>query len=207
MNFDDQKKEMIESQLKVRGISDSKVLDVIGKLPREKFLPDKFQNLAYSDGAQGIGYEQTISQPYIVAFMSEVLKLESGDRVLEIGTGSGYQAVVLAEIVKEVYSIEFVPELFDRTKKLLLKDLKYKNINLKCANGREGWPEFAPYDKIIVTAASANVPEKLIEQLQIGGRMIIPIVGRLFQELTLITKDADGVHQSKILPVAFVPLI
>lgn len=207
MNFEQQRLQMVQFQLQARGINDQKVLAAMSKLPREKFLPDKFQSLAYLDGAQAIGYGQTVSQPYIVAFMSEALKLESGDRVLEIGTGSGYQTAVLAEIVKEIYSIEFVSELFDRTKKLLLEVLEYKNIDLKCANGREGWPEFAPYDKIIVTAASKDVPEKLTQQLKVGGRMIIPIVGRHYQELTLITKDAAGIHQSKILPVAFVPLI
>ncbi len=196
---------MVETQIAHRGISDQKVLDAIYKVKRHLFVPERLKKLAYEDHPLPIGYGQTISQPYIVAYMTEVANLKKGDRVLEIGTGSGYQAAVLAEIVKEVYTIEIIKPLAD-TARQRLKDLGYKNIYVKHGDGYLGWPEFMPYDAIIVTAAPNEVPEKLVEQLKVGGRMVVPI-GSFYQELYLITKTEEGIRKQTLLPVRFVPMV
>jgi len=196
---------MIERDLKLRGIRDTKVLEAMNKVERHQFVGSSLEKYAYDDRPLPIGYGQTISQPYVVAFMSEALALDGEDRVLEIGTGSGYQAAILAEIVKEVYTIEILQALAEVAKKRL-SDLGYENVHVKHGDGYKGWLEHAPYDKIIVTAAPDKVPEKLIEQLAIGGRMVLPL-GSWYQTLYLITKTESGIIQDKLLPVRFVPMI
>ena len=174
-------------------------------VPRHEFVPPKLIKDAYDDNPLPIGERQTISQPYIVAFMTEQLQLSPQDTVLEIGTGSGYQAAILGKIASQVYSIEIVESLTKRAGKVLAK-LGYTNVKLRCGDGYKGWPEHAPFDAIIVTAAPDHIPQLLIDQLSIGGRMIIP-VGDYFQELVLITKNEDGsISKKNVLPVRFVPM-
>ncbi len=204
-NFSREREKMVESQIKNRGVKDEKVLEAMKKVPRHLFVSKEMLPYAYSDEPLPIGYGQTISQPYIVAYMTEVLQLTGRERVLEVGTGSGYQAAVLAEIAEEVYTIEILGELSLRAQKIL-SQLGYKNINFKIGDGTLGWPEYAPYDGIIVTAAPSKVPEGLKKQLRISGRMIIP-VGSTFQELVLITRDKKKFKKKKLLPVRFVPLV
>lgn len=196
---------MINEQIVARGVKNSNVINAMRKVERHLFVPDNMKARAYDDGPLPIGYNQTISQPYIVAFMTEALDLEPQDKVLEIGTGSGYQAAVLAEIAKEVYTIEIIEPLAQEAEKRL-KDLGYKNIQVKCADGYKGWPENAPFDKIIVTAAPDEIPEELIRQLKVNGKMVIPI-GSFFQELYLIIKTKKGFTKKPLLPVRFVPMI
>lgn len=205
---------MIATQIKARNVNDPNVLKAMRTVPRHAFVqhPDKNiwdRNLrrAYGDHPLPIGFDQTISQPYIVAFMTEALKLKPGFKVLEIGTGSGYQAAVCAEIAQEVYTIEIVDGLATRAKKLL-KELGYKNVFVKAGDGYFGWPEKAPFDAIIGTAAAERIPEPLIEQLKPGGKMILPYETALgFQYLVLITKDEKGELQKKnVMPVRFVPM-
>lgn len=196
---------MVKEQLERRGIQDPRVLEAMRKVPREKFVPEEYQSHAYEDGALPIGYDQTISQPYIVAFMTEALSLTGKERVLEIGTGSGYQAAVLAELVLEVFSIEIVEPLARRADKTLAQ-LGYRNIKLKVGDGYEGWREHAPFDAIMVTAAPEKIPPVLLEQLKVGGRMIVP-VGIGFQELILVRKTAKGIETRSLLPVRFVPMV
>ena len=183
------------------------VMDVMRQTPREEFVPADLQSYAYDNGPLPIGQGQTISQPYIVALMTELLQLEKEHSVLEIGTGSGYQAAVCAEIAQEVYTIEIVEPLATRAEKLL-KELGYKNVFVKAGDGYFGWPEKAPFDAIIGTAAAERIPEPLIEQLKPGGRMILPYETTLgFQYLVLITKDEKGELQKKnVMPVRFVPM-
>ena len=204
-HFHLKRKKMVEDQIIKRGVSDPRVIEVMRKISRHLFVPQESWDYAYDDHPLEIGYGQTISQPYIVAYMTEVAGLKPTDRVLEIGTGSGYQAAVLAEIVKEVYTIEIVEELaasaHDR-----LKRLGYKNIFVKYGDGYQGWEEHAPYDAIIVTAAPNDIPQKLLEQLKVGGHMVIPI-GSFFQELYLITRTEKGVEKTTLLPVRFVPMV
>jgi protein-L-isoaspartate(D-aspartate) O-methyltransferase len=175
------------------------------KVPRHKFVPASHQNLAYEDRALPIAHEQTISQPYIVGYMTEAADIAPGDRVLEIGTGSGYQAAVLGELAKEVYSIEIVPSLADNARNLL-RELGYKNVQVKTGNGYLGWPEHAPFDAIIVTAAPEQVPQALVDQLAVGGTMVVP-VGAEFQEMVIITRSQSGVVERRTIPVAFVPMV
>ncbi|MBU0467985.1 MAG: protein-L-isoaspartate(D-aspartate) O-methyltransferase [Candidatus Omnitrophica bacterium] len=196
---------MVETQITNRGIKDSKVLKAMLKVDRHLFVPKEQQEFAYEDYPLPIGYGQTISQPYIVAYMTEQLNLNKLDKVLEIGTGSGYQAAVLAELADVVYTIEILDELCISSEKLLSK-LRYKNISVKCGDGYQGWEEHAPYDAIIVTAAPPQIPRKLVEQLKEGGRMIIP-VGSFDQELVLITKTRSGIQKKSLIPVRFVPMI
>lgn len=186
---------------------DARVLEALRSVPRDAFVPDDLADQAYDNRPLPIGGGQTISQPFIVALMTDLLDPEPGHRVLEIGTGCGYQAAVLAELVADVYSIEFLPELAQRAEATLTR-LGYDRIHLRTGNGREGWPEAAPFDDIIVTAGAADVPPALIEQLAPGGRMVIPVgSGRMGQDLLRITKSADGrVERQNVLPVAFVPL-
>ncbi len=197
--------EMVHLQIQQRGVKDSLVLAAMRKVPRHEFVSETMKNLAYSDQPLPIGENQTISQPYIVAFMTECLGLKGGEKVLEIGTGSGYQAAVLAEIVKQVYSIEIIASLGLAADKKL-KSLGYHNIQVKIGDGYLGWPEQAPFDGIIVTAAPDHIPQPLVDQLKIGGKMIIP-VGDYFQELIQVTKKADGsIKKKSVLPVVFVPM-
>lgn len=199
------RKSMVESQIRARGVKDTAVLDAVGKVPRHEFVPDEYDGESYDDHPLPIGHGQTISQPYIVAYMSEMLELGPGDRVLEIGTGSGYQAAVLAEIADEVYTIEIVPELA-RSAEAVLKRLGYDNVHVRLGDGYKGWPEHAPFDKIIVTAAPPHIPEALVEQLEPGGLMAIP-VGTFFQELLLVRKTEDGFTKKTRIPVRFVPMV
>jgi protein-L-isoaspartate(D-aspartate) O-methyltransferase len=199
------RKRMVKEQIERRGIIDNRVLDVMRKVKRHLFVPAYLQNEAYDDRPLPIGHAQTISQPYIVAYMTEAARIGSNDRVLEIGTGSGYQAAVLGEMVKEVYTIEILQPLAERAS-LLLKELKYKNVKVKWGDGYQGWKEYAPFDAIIVTAAPSEIPGELIKQLKTGGKMVIPI-GSFFQELYLITKTDVGYKKEAILPVRFVPMV
>jgi len=195
---------MVERQIEARGVKDKLVLKALRKVPRHELVPERHRALSYSDQPLPIGEQQTISQPYIVAYMTERLKLKGGEKVLEVGTGSGYQAAVLAEICKEVYTIEIIKTLAERAEKDL-KRLGYKNIFVKAGDGYRGWPDKAPFDAIIVTAAPDHVPQPLVKQLAVGGRLIIP-VGDFFQELILITRDKDGVQQKRLIGVRFVPM-
>jgi protein-L-isoaspartate(D-aspartate) O-methyltransferase len=195
----------VKNQMQWRGIRDTLVLKAMQKVPRHFFVPDYLKDQAYVDSPLPIGEGQTISQPYIVAFMTEALKLKGGEKVLEIGTGSGYQAAVLAEIAKEVYTIEIIPSLGRRANELL-KKLAYNNIHVNIGDGYRGLPEQAPYDAIMVTAAPGHIPQPLVDQLKKEGRMIIP-VGDFYQELILITKKPDGnIKKQSVLPVRFVPM-
>ena len=199
---------MIETQIKKRGITDQTILDAMKKVNRHEYVQENFERLAYSDRPVPIGFGQTISQPYIVAFMSHKLNVASHHKVLEIGTGSGYQAAVLAELSDHVYTIEIIPELAKRAEKVLKKN-DYDNITIRIGDGYKGWPEHAPFDRIIVTAAPKEIPEKLVEQLAPGGIMVLPVGETvMMQYLWLITKDNDGqIEKEKILPVRFVPMV
>ena len=200
------RKNMVVQQLKIRDINDEKVLDVMGKVERHKFVPISLVNKAYDDNPLPIGYGQTISQPYIVALMTQSLEINKNDKVLELGTGSGYQAAVLAEIVDEVYTIEIINELA-KNAGTRLKDLDYNNVKVKNADGYFGWEEFAPYDAIIVTAAANHIPPPLLGQLKDGGKLIIPLGSTLtFQTLTLVTKKGNDLETEFITGVRFVPL-
>ena len=203
--YDRERKEMVEYQIRRRGISDKKVLKAMLKVPRHLFVPEQMRELAYGDEPLPIGEGQTISQPYIVAYMTEALKLTGKEKVLEIGTGSGYQTAILAEIVQEVYTVELIPELSRRAQKVLA-ELGYQNIHFLVGDGTRGWPEHAPYEAILVSAAPATVPRSLAEQLKLGGRMIIP-VGTDFQELVLVTRTESGWQEERLIGVRFVPLI
>ncbi len=205
--YTEKRQAMVENDIKGRGIKDKKVLDVMGRIPRHLFVDKNLRNRAYADYPLPIGEGQTISQPYVVALMTESLRLKPTDRVLEIGTGSGYQAAVLAEIVKEVYSIEIRKPLADTATKRL-KDLGYKNVKIKYADGYFGWEEYAPFDAIIITAAANHIPPPLIKQLKEGGRLIIPLGSTVYhQTLTLATKKKGELDIEQIGSVVFVPLI
>ena len=200
------RKSMVEKQLRNRDVTDEKVLDVMRKVERHKFVPSVLIGQAYGDHAMPIGYGQTISQPYIVALMTQSLDVGENDKVLEIGTGSGYQASVLSEMVKEVYTIEIVEELA-KSASDRLKNLDYKNIEVKNADGYFGWEEKAPFDAIIVTAAANHIPPSLLQQLKEGGKLIIPLGSTLtFQTLTLVTKRGNELETEFITGVRFVPL-
>jgi protein-L-isoaspartate(D-aspartate) O-methyltransferase len=196
---------MVEEQLKKRGIVSPTVLSVMAKVPRHRFVPGPLRGLAYSDGPLPIGQGQTISQPYIVALMTELIEPKKSMRVLEIGTGSGYQAAVLAECTHEVHTIEVVPEL-GRGAARLLRELGYRNVHTKIGDGYEGWPERAPFDAILLTAAPPDrIPQPLLDQLKIGGRLVAP-VGREDQDLVRITRTETGFKRETIAPVRFVPM-
>jgi len=204
-DFAAQRQRMVTEQLKARGISDERVLNAMNKVPREEFVPPDSRAGSYEDGPLPIGYGQTISQPYIVAFMTEQLRLKPSDRVLEIGTGSGYQAAILAELVSEVYSIEIVEPLA-KNAEATLQRLGYENVHVKIGDGYKGWPEAAPFDAIIVTCAPDKVPQPLVDQLKDDGRMVIPVGDRFAQELYLLEKKNGQLKQSATLPVRFVPM-
>jgi protein-L-isoaspartate(D-aspartate) O-methyltransferase len=200
-----QRQRMIQQHLIARGIKDGRVLATMEKVPREEFIPPESRSDSYEDGPLPIGYGQTISQPYIVAFMTEQLRLNPADRVLEIGTGSGYQAAVLAGLVADVYSIEIIEPLA-KNAEATLQRLGCNNAHVKLGDGYKGWPEEAPFDAIIVTCAPDKVPQALIDQLKEGGRMVIPVGERFAQELYLLEKKNGQVKQSVTLPVRFVPM-
>jgi protein-L-isoaspartate(D-aspartate) O-methyltransferase len=200
-----ERERMVETQMANRDITDTRVLDAMRRVPRHRFVPDGLQAEAYHDNPLPIGEGQTISQPYIVAYMTQAIEPRPTDRVLEIGTGSGYQAAVLAELVKEVHTIELLPALGARAKSLL-DDLGYKNIRTRVGDGYAGWPEAAPFDKIIVTAAPDQVPQSLVEQLGENGILIVP-VGRGDQIMTVLRRTRDGLVRRETIPVRFVPMI
>lgn len=195
---------MFEPQLRARGIRDPLVLAAMNAVPRHLFVPPELVAEAYEDRPLPIGHGQTISQPYIVAFMTEALRLAGGERVLEIGTGCGYQAAVLAEIADEVYTIEIVEELA-RAAERRLRDLHYRNVHVRTGDGWRGWPEAAPFDAILLAAAPERVPSALVDQLRVGGRMVLPLGGDS-QELILVEKTESGVRHRSLLPVRFVPM-
>ena len=203
----EERAEMVTWQIKARDVRDPNVLKAMRIVPRHAFVRPGEHRYAYADYPLPIGNDQTISQPYIVAFMTEALKLDPNDKVLEIGTGSGYQAAVCAEIAQQVYTIEIVEPLAKSAKKLL-KELGYRNVFVMAGDGYFGWPEKAPFDAIIGTAAAGRVPPPLLAQLKPGGRMILPVEGRFgFQYLVLITKDQKGnLHKKNVMPVRFVPM-
>src|SRR2546423_6458444 len=203
--FAAERQKMVEQQLKPRGIHDERVLAAMAKVPREEFLPENLRAQAYNDSALSIGHDQTISQPFIVAFMTEQLRLQPNDRVLEIGTGSGYQTAVLAELVKDVYTIEIIEPLAKDASARLAR-LDHNNAHVKVGDGFQGWPEVAPFDAIIVTCAPDKVPQPLTQQLKDGGRMIIPVGAGLDQQLHLLEKKDGQLAERAILPVRFVQM-
>lgn len=197
---------MVDEQLSARGIRDERVLKAMLKVPRHEFIPDEYLNNAYADYPVAIGEGQTISQPYIVALMTEALQLKGEERVLEIGTGSGYQATILAELSPEVYSVERIKSLADHAA-VLLKKMGYGNINIKVADGTLGWEEFAPFDRIIITAASPQIPETLVKQLKDSGIMLLPLGSGFGQVLTRVRKLKDTISTEGICGCVFVPLV
>ncbi len=204
--YAEKRRVMVEKDIKARGIKDARVLDAMAKVPRHLFVDESQKNNAYADRPLPIGEEQTISQPYVVALMTEALKLNPDDRVLEIGTGSGYQAAILAEIAKGVFTIEILKPLADSAA-ARLKNLGYKNVRVKYGDGYLGWEEFAPFDAIIITAAVNHIPPRLIEQLNEGGRLIVPLGSNVFHlTLTLATKEKGKLNLREMGPVAFVPM-
>ena len=203
-DFKAMREKMVETQIKARGVKDPRVLSAMLKVERHLFVPKELQTSAYTDQPLTIGEGQTISQPYIVALMTELLELKGEEKVLEIGTGSGYQAAILAELAKEVYTIEIIEALATSAKKVLLQ-IGYQNIMAKTGDGYLGWPEVSPFDAIIVTAAPDHIPEPLLEQLKEGGRMVTP-VGTYSQVLKRIIKRSGRIEKSDIVPVVFVPM-
>jgi protein-L-isoaspartate(D-aspartate) O-methyltransferase len=207
----EERKAMVENQLKGLGripITDKRVIDAMRKVPRHLFIPESHRSLAYADSPVPIGYGQTISQPYIVALMTQALDIQSGMKVLEIGTGSGYQAAVLAEITNSVYTIELLKPLYDFANHNLVR-LGYSHVKCRQGDGYYGWPEHAPFDRIIVTCAALHIPPPLLDQLRPGGKMIIPVGGAFeTQRLLLVSKDSDGRRRSETVTlVRFVPLV
>ena len=205
-DFAGQRERMVKEQIVMRGLVAERVLSALRKVPREEFVPAEYRAESYTDKALPIGYDQTISQPYIVAFMTEELQPQPRDRVLEVGTGSGYQAAILAELVAEVYTIEIIEPLAKKAEATLQR-LGYKNVHVKTGDGYKGWPERAPFDSIIVTCAPERVPQPLLDQLKEGGRMIIPVGAKFAQELYLFEKKNGRLQQSAVLPVRFVPML
>jgi protein-L-isoaspartate(D-aspartate) O-methyltransferase len=206
-SFSAAREAMVRDQIAGRGIKDERVIAALRRIPRHLFIPADQRNRAYADSPVPIGHDQTISQPYIVALMTELVRPQSADRVLEVGTGSGYQAAVLAELVSHVYTIELEDKLA-RSAAAVLRDLEYENITVRTGDGYAGWPEHAPFDIVIVTAAPEQIPQPLLDQLKPGGRLIVPVGPRFaVQQLQLIEKDAAGaIRTTDISPVMFVPL-
>jgi protein-L-isoaspartate(D-aspartate) O-methyltransferase len=201
--YANQRRQLVE-QLRAQGIKNQRVLDALLKVPRHKFVPSSHRHLSYQNRPLPIGQDQTISQPFIVGYMTEAAEIASGEKVLEIGTGSGYQAAVLAELAKVVYTIEIIPELADGAR-AVLRELGYKNVEVKTGNGYAGWPEHAPFDAIVVTAAPDEIPQALVQQLAVRGKMVVP-VGSDFQQMVIITKTESGVIERRTIAVAFVPM-
>jgi protein-L-isoaspartate(D-aspartate) O-methyltransferase len=195
---------MVERQIKGRGISNPEVVNALLKVPRHCFVNSSLSHLAYSDCPLPLRYDQTISQPYIVAYMTEAAEISTEDKVLEVGTGSGYQAAVLGEIAREVYSVEIIPELAAQASQIL-QELGYHNVHVKVGDGYQGWKEHAPYNAILVTAAPDHIPQPLIDQLAMNGKMVIP-VGNWAQVLVVLTKSPEGILKKRTMAVRFVPL-
>ena len=208
-NMDDrwtlERQRMVDQQLRGRDIRSTAVLEAMARVPRHRFVPEDERSSSYTDYPLPIGHGQTISQPYIVAFMTEALDVGKDDRVLEIGTGSGYQAAVLAELAREVFTIEIVAPLAESARRTL-QELGYKNVQVRTGNGYAGWPEQAPFDRIILTAAPPEIPEALVAQLAVGGILVAP-VGRYFQEMTILTRSESGVTAQRTIGVRFVPMV
>lgn len=198
-------RQMVENQLVTRGIYDQRVLRAMKNTPRQLFIPKSYRSFAFDDRPVPIGKEQTISQPYIVAKMTELLELKGKEKVLEIGTGSGYQAAILSQLADSCYSIELIKILAERAA-TLLKDQGYNNVVVKCDDGYKGWKQHAPFDAIIITAAPEEIPQALVDQLKVNGRMVVP-VGKTYQQLILITKTDKGIKKKNIFPVRFVPMV
>jgi protein-L-isoaspartate(D-aspartate) O-methyltransferase len=206
IEYNKQRKEMVQLQIKARGICNPNVLEAFLSVPRHIFVPDEYRSRSYEDNPLPIGFNQTISQPYIVAYMIEILKPDKDMRVLEIGTGSGYQTAILSRLCKEVYSVEIIDSLAEITKQKLEEE-GYHNIKVKISDGYDGWKKFAPFDRIIVSCAPIDVPTVLLDQLAEGGRMIIPIGESHRQKLYLIEKKNGIITQKETLSVSFVPMI
>ena len=205
-NFDLLRDQMVADQLVARGINDPRVLDAFRKVPRHEFIPDDLKDSAYDDGPLPIGEDQTISQPYMVASMTELLRLRGGEKVLEIGTGSGYQAAILAELCRKVYTIDRIKILSDKAGKTLQR-FGYQNIELVIGDGTEGYLPGAPYDGIVVTAGCPQIPPPLIEQLAEGGRLVLPVGDRFYQTLMIITKNEGKIRSESSFGCVFVPLV
>jgi len=203
-SFAARRQAMVERQIEARGIKSPAVLTAMRKVFRHRFVPAGGVNFAYEDHPLPIGLQQTISQPYIVAYMTEAAEISPNDKVLEIGTGSGYQAAILGEVAREVYTIEIIPELAERAR-AVLAELGYANVHVRAGNGYLGWPEHAPFDAIVVTAAPDEVPQALVDQLAVGGRMVIP-VGSTNQDMMIIERTKSGVVERRTIPVRFVPM-
>lgn len=205
-NYQKEREQMVETQLVRRGIKDKRVLDAMRQVPRHLFMPEDMRGLAYCDGPLPIGHGQTISQPYIVALMTELLELHGQEKVLEIGTGSGYQAAILSRLAREVYTIERHAALAQQAEKVLAQ-LGYDNVMIIVSDGTLGWPEHAPYEAIIVTAAAPDVPQPLLDQLADGGRLVAPVGSRWSQSLVKVKRQGDLLTRERLTPVAFVPLV
>jgi protein-L-isoaspartate(D-aspartate) O-methyltransferase len=203
--YDDERARMVREQLRGRDITDPRVLDAMGRIARHLFIPEGSRHAAYADGPLPIGHGQTISQPYIVAFMTQALKLQPQHKVLEIGTGSGYQAAVLAELARDVYTIEIIQPLGERAR-TTLASVGYRNVHVRIGDGYLGWPEQAPFDRIMVTAAPEAVPQALVDQLAVGGLMAVPVGSRI-QELRILRKTEKRLETLDTLPVRFVPMV
>ena len=204
--YEQDRRSMVENQIRSRGVNDQKVLAALRKVPRHLFVPDFEKSSSYSDGPLPIGHGQTISQPYIVAYMTELLELSGTEKVLELGTGSGYQTAVLAEIARTVYTVEVVEALGKAAQKLLSHTLNYTNIFYKFANGREGWPEYAPFDRIMLTASPNKFPQSLFDQLADGGIAVAP-VGDYFQRMIKYWKKDGEIKSEALIGVSFVPFV
>jgi len=206
INFEKERRRMVDEQIVGRGVKDDRVLAVMRKVPRHEFLPEAIRGMAYADNALPLGEGQTMSQPYMVALMTELLGLKGPERVLEIGTGSGYQAAVLSELCEKVYTVERIKSLADKARATLDR-LGYKSVAIKVYDGTYGWKEMAPFDAIVVTAGSPEIPAPLVEQLKEGGRMVIPVGDRYGQEIVVVTRTAEGVTNARSNPCVLVPLI
>jgi len=205
-SFDEQRRDMVEQQLRRHGIRSERVLDVMGRVPREVFVPERHRSFAYADNALPVEHGQSISQPYMVALMTQALELQGDERVLEIGTGTGYQAAVLAALCADVYSVERIAELAEAAR-ARLDELGIANVEITVGDGTLGWPEHAPYDGIIVTAGAPDAPRTLLDQLADGGRLVIPVGDRFSQMLRAYTKRADGIREQDLCACKFVPLV
>ena len=206
INYEKERSRMVEEQIIARGVKDERVLAAMRKIPRHEFLPEAIRGMAYQDSALPLGESQTMSQPYIVALMTELLELKGTERVLEIGTGSGYQAALLSELCEKVYTVERIKLLAEKARATLDR-LGYRTVAIKTYDGTYGWKEMAPFDAIMVTAGAPEIPAPLVEQLRVGGRMVIPVGERYGQQLVKVVKTAEGTRTERSVPCMFVPLI